>query len=78
LVREQLHVFPILTEADGGGVRGMSTIAILKGLMKKLARKRNVAVIPRIRHDWRNQHSELNIFAELTKKAKEQRAGFWP
>jgi hypothetical protein len=32
----------------------------------------------RIRHDWRNQHSELNIFAELTKKAKEQRAGFWP
>jgi len=48
LVREELHILPILTEADGGGVRGMSTIAILRDLMERLAHKRKVAVI----HPW--------------------------
>lgn len=33
---------------DGGGVRGMSTIAILRELMEKLAWKRKVDVI----HPW--------------------------
>jgi hypothetical protein len=33
---------------DGGGVRGMSTIAILRELMKRLAKKRKVNVV----HPW--------------------------
>ena len=33
---------------DGGGVRGMSTIAILRELMERLAMKRNVPVV----HPW--------------------------
>lgn len=33
---------------DGGGVRGMSTIAILRSLMERLAMKRKVPVV----HPW--------------------------
>ena len=38
-----------LLSLDGGGVRGLSTLYILKGLMARLNRERQEAGLPRVR-----------------------------
>jgi hypothetical protein len=44
----QERTYRKLTKADGGGVRGMSSLAILRELMTKLAHSRGVDIV----HPW--------------------------